>query len=83
MQANATSIANSANAAAASGPDGQTFVFPVMIAIDQSTFKIGEQSVPLSPGMSVTVEIRTDTQRIIDYVLTPLATVMSSSLHER
>ena len=83
MQANATSLANSANAAAASGPDGQTFVFPVTIAIDQSTFKLGDQNVPLSAGMSVTVEIRTDTQRIIDYLLTPLSTITSSSLHER
>jgi hemolysin D len=83
MQANATSLANSANAAATSGPDGQTFVFPVTIAIDQNTFNIGEQSIPLSAGMSVTVEIKTDTQRIIGYLLTPLATMVSSSLHER
>ena len=56
---------------------------PVTIAIDQSAFQIGEQSIPLSAGMSVTVEIKTDTQRIIGYLLTPLATVVSSSMHER
>jgi hemolysin D len=83
MQANATSLANSANAAATSGPDGQTFVFPVTIALDRNTFEIGEQSIPLSAGMSVTVEIKTDTQRIIGYLLTPLATMVSSSMHER
>ena len=58
-------------------------MFPVTIAIDQSSFQIGEQSIPLSAGMSVTAEIRTDTQRIIGYLLTPLATIVSSSMHER
>ncbi|MBV8767224.1 MAG: hypothetical protein JOZ66_20165 [Hyphomicrobiales bacterium] len=53
------------------------------IAIDQGSFQIGEQSIPLSAGMSVTAEIRTDTQRIIGYLLTPLATIVSSSMHER
>jgi hemolysin D len=33
--------------------------------------------------MSVTVEIKADTQRIIGYLLTPLATLVSSSMHER
>ncbi|SED34106.1 hemolysin D [Rhizobiales bacterium GAS191] len=83
MQANATSLANSANSTASSGNAGQAFVFPVIIAIDQRSFQIGDQGVPLSPGMSVTVEIKTDSQRIIDYLLTPLARVVSSALHER
>ncbi len=38
---------------------------------------------PLSPGMSVTAEIKTDNQRIIDYVLSPLTQMGSEALHER
>ena len=82
MQANATSLVNSASMDTGTSPT-QKFVFPVTIALDRSDIRIGGAVVPLSPGMSVTAEIKTDNQRIIDYVLSPLTQMGSEALHER
>jgi hypothetical protein len=38
---------------------------------------------PLSPGMAVTVEIKTGAQRVITYLLSPLLRFKQESLHER
>jgi hypothetical protein len=39
--------------------------------------------IPLTPGMTVTVEIKTDSRRIIDYLLSPLAKIASEAARER
>ena len=44
---------------------------------------IDDAVIPLTPGMTVTVEIKTDSRRVIDYLLSPLARRTSESLHER
>jgi hemolysin D len=41
------------------------------------------RNVPLSPGMAVTVEIKTGAQRVITYLLSPLLRFQHDSLHER
>lgn len=41
------------------------------------------QRVALSPGMAVTVEIKTDRRRVIDYFLSPLQQYTDESLRER
>ena len=82
--ANAASSANAADAAPTSAPgQPESFVFPVTIALAESTMKIGDAMVPLAPGMTVSVEIKTDSRRVIDYLLSPLAKVASESLRER
>lgn len=83
MQANETSLANSATNAGTNEPEGQRFVFPVTIALRDRVFQAGTLAVPLTPGMSVTAEIKTDRQRLIDYVLSPLARIASEALHEQ
>ena len=82
--ANATSPAN-ANAAASPSAPGQpeNFVFPVTIALDESTMNVGGTAVPLAPGMTVSVEIKTDSRRVIDYLLSPLAKIASEAMRER
>jgi len=82
MQANATSLVNSSSMAAANS-QSQKFVFPITIALDRSSFQIGGAVVPLSPGMSVTADINTDSQRIVDYLISPLTQTTSEALHER
>jgi hemolysin D len=37
----------------------------------------------LSPGMTVTVEIATGSQRILEYVFSPLAETAANALRER
>jgi hemolysin D len=79
--ANATSYANGAAASAPGQPE--TFVFPVTIDLDESAMNVGDTAIPLTPGMTVSVEIKTDSRRVIDYLLSPLAKVASEAMKER
>jgi hypothetical protein len=42
-----------------------------------------EDDAPLTPGMTVALEIRTDSHRVIDYLLSPLAKIASEAARER
>ena len=44
---------------------------------------IDDEAVKLSPGMAVTVEIKTGSRRIISYLLSPLEKHHQESLRER
>jgi hemolysin D len=81
--ANAAASANAASAASTTPGQPESFVFPVTIALDKSAIKVGELIVPLTPGMTVTVEIQTDSRRVIDYLLSPLSRLGSEALRER
>ena len=37
----------------------------------------------LTPGMAVTVEIKTDSRRILEYIFSPVAEVTSQAFKER
>jgi hemolysin D len=58
-------------------------VYSVRVLLDQSVIRIQGQEIPLTPGMSVDVDIKTGTRRIIEYVLSPLLRRQHESLHER
>ena len=45
--------------------------------------QIDERMVDLSPGMAVTVEIKTGSRRILSYLLSPLLRYQQETLHER
>jgi hemolysin D len=45
--------------------------------------QLEDRLVNLSPGMAVTVDIKTGSRRIISYLLSPLARYRAESLHER
>ncbi len=70
-------LANAASAANASQPpptapgQAESFVFPVTVALDETAMTIDNAVIPLTPGMTVTVEIKTDFRRVIDYLLSP------------
>lgn len=53
------------------------------IALDEQAMDIDGATVALTPGMTVTVEIKTDSRRVIDYLLSPLAKIASEALKER
>jgi membrane fusion protein, hemolysin D len=61
----------------------QGLVFPATIGLSRRSINIDGKDIPLSPGMSVSVEIRTGQRRAIDYVLSPLREVAATSGHER
>jgi hemolysin D len=82
--ANVTAGANAANAPSSSTP-GQpdSFVFPVTIALDETAIAVGDAKIPIAPGMTATVEIKTQDRRVIDYLLSPLAKISSEAFRER
>jgi hemolysin D len=45
--------------------------------------QVDDRSVNLSPGMAVTVEIKTGSRRMIEYLLSPLLKYRHESLRDR
>ena len=45
--------------------------------------QIDNKMVNLSPGMAVTVEVKTGSRRVIEYLLSPLLRFKQESLRER
>ncbi len=81
--ANATAAANVAPEAPSAPGQAESFVFPVTLSLDEKAMKIDDATIPLTPGMTATVEIRTNSRRVIDYLLSPLAKIGSEALRER
>ena len=80
--ANATAIGANAPAPAAQG-QLQSFVFPVLLSLEERSIKIENTQFPLTQGMTVTAEIKTDSRRVIDYLLSPIAKMGSEAMKER
>jgi hemolysin D len=66
-----------------SEPQGQELLYFARVALDQNWMQIENKRVNLEAGMAVTVEIKTGTRRIIEYVLSPLLRYRQESLRER
>jgi hemolysin D len=58
-------------------------VYPARVSMDRSTIQVEGKEVSLSPGMAVTVEIKTGKRRVIEYLLSPLVKSAKESLRER
>jgi hemolysin D len=61
----------------------QNLVFPVTLALDRTTMTVDGTAVPLNPGMAVTVEIKTGTRRILEYLFSPLVQIATTAMKER
>ncbi len=61
----------------------QNLVFPITISIDKPELIVDGKSVPMSPGMTVSAEIKTGNRRILEYVFSPLAETASEAMKER
>jgi hemolysin D len=70
-------------AASTSEPRGQELVYTARVSLDRTQMQIDENLVNLTPGMAVTVEIKTGSRRIIGYLLSPLMRYRQESLRER
>jgi hemolysin D len=66
-----------------SEPAGQELLYSARIALDRSDMQIDNRTVPLSPGMAVTVEIKTGSRRLIEYVMSPVLRYRQESMRER
>jgi hemolysin D len=61
----------------------QNLVFSVTLEPTSTEMNVDGVAVPLSPGMAVSVEIKTDSRRILEYVFSPLIEVASKAMKER
>jgi hemolysin D len=68
---------------ASSEPPGQRLVYAARVSLDDPSMNIDGRQVKLSPGMAVTVEIRTGTRRIINYLLSPILKHSHDAFAER
>ncbi len=61
----------------------QGLVYPARISMSKTEIQSGDKMVDLTPGMSVTVEIKTGKRKLIEYLLAPLQEYQDESLRER
>jgi hemolysin D len=66
-----------------SEPAGQELLYSARIALDRADILIDNKIVPLSPGMAVTVEIKTGSRRLLEYLMSPVLRYRQESLRER
>jgi len=65
-----------------SEPAGQELVYSARVSLDKTQMQIDDRLVSLSPGMAVTVEIKTGSRHIIEYLLSPLLRHKQQAMRE-
>jgi hemolysin D len=68
---------------ASSEPKGQEMNYAARVSLERTQMQVDERLVNLSPGMAVTVEIKTGSRRIISYLMSPLLRYKQEMLRER
>ena len=66
-----------------SEPKGQELVYTARVSLDQTQMQIDDRLVTLSPGMAVTVEIKTGARHVISYLLSPIKKHAAQAMRER
>jgi hemolysin D len=66
-----------------SEPKGQELSYAARVSLDRTQMQVEDRLVNLSPGMAVTVEIKTGSRRIISYLLSPVIKYKQEMLRER
>jgi hemolysin D len=61
----------------------QNLVFPVTLSLAKTAMDIDGAAVPLRPGMTASVEVKTGKRRILEYLFSPLVQTLSSAMRER
>lgn len=58
-------------------------VYAMRVRLERETIRVNKRSIHLTPGMAVSVEVKTGRRRVVEYFLAPLLQYSSESLHER
>jgi membrane fusion protein, hemolysin D len=66
-----------------SEPKGQELNFAARVSLDRSRMQVDDELINLTPGMAVTVEIKTGSRTVMGYLLSPLMKYGHDSLRER
>jgi len=59
------------------------YVYAARVSMVRSTINIGNKVVELSPGMNVTVEVKTGKRRVLEFILSPLLRGIQETARER
>jgi hemolysin D len=57
--------------------------YAARVNLEQTAIQVDSAQVPLSPGMAVTVEIKTGTRHLLEYFFSPLLQAGQESARER
>ena len=60
-----------------------TLVYPITVVPERDTVMVDGQAMPLTAGMAVSVDVLTERRRLLDYLISPLIELYSTSAHER
>jgi hemolysin D len=63
--------------------DKRGLIYSSRVKLGRATLQVEGQTVRLTPGMAVTVEVKTGSRRVIEYFLNPLLQYKDESLRER
>jgi len=63
--------------------DKKGLIYSVKITLDRPFIRVEGRMVPVTAGMSSTVEIKTGSRRVVEYVLSPLVQHVHEALSER
>ena len=66
-----------------SEPKGQEMTYSARVTLDRTQMQVDDKLVNLSPGMAVTVEIKTGSRTILSYLLSPVLKYKQEILRER
>ena len=83
LEAGAGKATNRNNSFLGGGQRVQNLVFPITLKPERLVLKANASDLPISNGMTVSVEIRTGSRRIIDYIFSPLVEIGSRAMRER
>jgi hemolysin D len=66
-----------------SEPKGQELLYAARVSLDRTQMQVEDKLVNLSPGMAVTVEIKTGSRTVLSYLLSPVLRYKQETLRER
>src|SRR5262252_6139209 len=64
-------------------PERSSLVYAARVSLERTAIQVEGTPVALSPGMAVTVEIKTGTRRLLEYFLSPVLQTGQESVRER
>jgi hemolysin D len=76
-------ILDGAMAVSSAAQQTSDLVFPVTVEPLQTSVLVDGRRLPITSGMTATVEIKTESRRAIDYVLAPIKAVLATAAQER
>jgi hemolysin D len=79
----ALSLANRSSSSRIAFTPSKDLVYPVTAALERTNILVDNKSIPVLPGMTGTLEIRTGQRRVIEFLLSPILEVTAAAGHER